>query len=172
MSVESTLRAAFGGANAFDPGAIMACWNPDGTYDNPGVGPAATGFEAVRACMVKPCDGVRRRGQRVGLGSPRRPANRHGEPRPTCCVSNLNRWATQSMEPQMHTDPHRSETAIHSPSLIRVHLCASVVNFSSPRVQRGSRRCTTYAPVTCRPEDERWATRIPRSTRIHRRLTT
>ena len=53
------------GVNAYSPDAIMACWNPDGTYDNPTVGPAATGYEAVKACMTRLCDGVRSRGQRL-----------------------------------------------------------------------------------------------------------
>jgi hypothetical protein len=85
MSLESTLRAAFAGVNAFDPDAIMACWNPDGTYDNPGVGRADAGFAAVRACMVKLCDAVRGRGQqlvvdRVTIGPSHAVAEWHVEP--------------------------------------------------------------------------------------------
>ncbi len=65
MVSESTLRAAFDGVNAYSPDAIMACWNPDGTYDNPTVGMPATGRAAVRECMVRLCDGVRIRGQQL-----------------------------------------------------------------------------------------------------------
>ncbi len=65
MSLESTMRAAFAGVNAHSPDDIMACWNPDGIYDNPNVGPAATGQEAVRDCMVRLCDSVRSRGQQL-----------------------------------------------------------------------------------------------------------
>lgn len=64
-SIERTLLAAFAGVNAYDPDAIMSVWNPGGTYDNPTTGPAATGFDAVRACMVRLCDGVKAKGQQL-----------------------------------------------------------------------------------------------------------
>ena len=79
------MRAAFAGVNAYDPDAIMSVWNPDGVYDNPNVGAAASGYEAVRACMVRLCDGVRARGQqlivdRVTTGSTHVVAEWHVEP--------------------------------------------------------------------------------------------
>jgi hypothetical protein len=85
MSLESTMRAAFDGVNAYDADAIMKVWNPDGVYDNPTVGPAAQGFDAVRACMVRLCDGVRGRGQqlvvdRVTTGASHVVAEWHVEP--------------------------------------------------------------------------------------------
>ena len=85
LPLELTMRAAFDGVNAYDPDAIMSCWNPEGVYDNPNVGPAATGFDAIRACMVKLCDGVRTRGQklvvdRVTTGATHVVAEWHVEP--------------------------------------------------------------------------------------------
>ena len=61
MSLETTMRAAFAGVNAYSPDDIMKVWNPDGVYDNPSTGPAAKGYDAVRGCMVKLCDGVKSR---------------------------------------------------------------------------------------------------------------
>ena len=85
MSLESTLRAAFAGVNAYDPDAIMAVWNPDGVYDNPNVGAAQRGFDDVRGCMVKLCDSVRAKGQqlvvdRVTAGARHVVAEWHVEP--------------------------------------------------------------------------------------------
>ncbi len=85
MSLESTMRAAFDGVNAYSPDAIMACWNPNGVYDNPNVGAAATGDAAVRQCMVRLCDGVRSRGQqlvvdRITVGTSHVVAEWHVEP--------------------------------------------------------------------------------------------
>ena len=65
MSLESVMRRAFDGVNAYDPDLIMSCWSPIGIYDNPGVGPAGHGYDAVRACMVKLCDAVRQRGEQL-----------------------------------------------------------------------------------------------------------
>jgi hypothetical protein len=84
--LESTMRAAFAGVNAFDPDAIMANWNSDGVYDNPNVGPAAKGYNAVRQCMVKLCDGVKSRDEhlvvdRVTTGEKHVVAEWHVEPK-------------------------------------------------------------------------------------------
>ena len=83
--LEITMRAAFAGVNAFDPDAIMACWNDGGSYDNPSVGPAAIGRTDVRACMVRLCDNVRTRGHqlvvdRVTVGQSHVVAEWHVEP--------------------------------------------------------------------------------------------
>ncbi len=85
MSLEATMRTAFAGVNGYDPDAIMAVWNPGGTYDNPTTGPAATGYQAVRACMVRLCDSVRAKGQqlvvdRVTVGGQHVVAEWHVEP--------------------------------------------------------------------------------------------
>ena len=85
MSIEQMMRAAFDGVNAGDPDAIMACWSAVGTYDNPTVGPPATGPADVRACMVKLCYRVRSRGQqltvdRVTVGTRHVIAEWHVEP--------------------------------------------------------------------------------------------
>ena len=85
MSLESTMRAAFAGVNAYSPDAIMKVWNPEGVYDNPSTGPAAKGYDAVRGCMVKLCDGVKSRGEqlvvdRVTVGKNHVVAEWHVEP--------------------------------------------------------------------------------------------
>ncbi|MEM1447192.1 MAG: nuclear transport factor 2 family protein [Planctomycetota bacterium] len=58
-----TLLAAFEAVNAGSPDGIMDCWNPGGTYDNPMVGSAQTGYDAVRVCMVNLVDGLAKTGQ-------------------------------------------------------------------------------------------------------------
>lgn len=63
MSRKATLRTAFDAVNAQSPDGIMACWNPEGTYDNPMVGSAQTGFDAVHTCMVNLVDGLTKTGQ-------------------------------------------------------------------------------------------------------------
>ena len=85
MSLEETMRAAFAGVNTNDPDAIMACWSPEGVYDNPSVGPAVRGHDAMRAGMVRLCDGVNSRGQqlivdRVTVGDRHVVAEWHVEP--------------------------------------------------------------------------------------------
>jgi hypothetical protein len=83
--LESTMRVAFDGMNVFSPDAIMGCWNKGGVYDNPLIGAPARGFDAVRECMVKLCDGVKSRGEqfvvdRVTVGDTHVVAEWHVEP--------------------------------------------------------------------------------------------
>jgi hypothetical protein len=61
----TSLLAAFEGVNAYDPDAIMACWVRDGVYDNPMVGAAQTGFDAVRHCMANLTSGLKASGHRL-----------------------------------------------------------------------------------------------------------
>lgn len=63
MRRKETLLAAFNAVNTRSPDGIMECWNRDGTYDNPMVGSAQTGFDAVHACMVNLVDGLAKSGQ-------------------------------------------------------------------------------------------------------------
>ncbi|MEL7088956.1 MAG: nuclear transport factor 2 family protein [Planctomycetota bacterium] len=67
MSRRDTLLAAFDAVNAQSPDGIMACWNPDGTYDNPMVGSARTGYDDVHACMVNLVDGLAKTGQTLAV---------------------------------------------------------------------------------------------------------
>lgn len=81
-----TLLAAFAGVNARSPDAIMACWSPAGTYDNPMTGTPATGYDAVRECMVNLCNGLEKTGStlivdRVTVGEANVVAEWHVEPR-------------------------------------------------------------------------------------------
>ena len=50
--LKSVLQAAFDAVNRRDVDGIMSNWSSAGVYDNPMVGHAATGTEAVRQCMV------------------------------------------------------------------------------------------------------------------------
>lgn len=63
MSRKDTLLAAFNAVNAQSPDSIMACWNHEGTYDNPMVGSAQTGFDDVHVCMVNLVDGLVKTGR-------------------------------------------------------------------------------------------------------------
>ena len=79
------MRAAFQGVNDRSPDAIMACWAPDGVYDNPMTGTAARGFDAVRNCMVSLCDGLAKSGHslvvdRVTVGERNVVAEWHVQP--------------------------------------------------------------------------------------------
>ncbi|MGN6506925.1 MAG: nuclear transport factor 2 family protein [Tepidisphaeraceae bacterium] len=86
LAPRDILLAAFAGVNDYSPDGIMACWEREGVYDNPMVGQAAEGFEAVRACMVNLVDGLRAKGQslvvdRVTVGERHVLAEWHVEPR-------------------------------------------------------------------------------------------
>ncbi|HEY0007800.1 MAG TPA: nuclear transport factor 2 family protein [Tepidisphaeraceae bacterium] len=63
MAIEATLLAAFKAVNERSPEGVMACWSSDGVYDNPMVGNAAKGYDAVKQCMVNLIDGLSARGQ-------------------------------------------------------------------------------------------------------------
>jgi hypothetical protein len=81
-----TLLAAFKGVNDYSPDGIMACWKPDGVYDNPMVGQAAVGHDAVRQCMVNLVNTFKPNGQylvvdRLTEGKSNIIAEWHVEPR-------------------------------------------------------------------------------------------
>jgi hypothetical protein len=80
------MLAAFKGVNDRSPDGIMACWASDGVYDNPMVGQAAEGYDAVRQCMVNLCDGLGKSGHslvvdRITLGEHNVVAEWHVEPK-------------------------------------------------------------------------------------------
>ena len=86
MTIRDTMLAAFAGVNARSPDAIMACWGPEGVYDNPMTGTPARGTEAVRQCMVNLCDGLAKSGatlvvDRTTVGESNVVAEWHVEPR-------------------------------------------------------------------------------------------
>ena len=86
MSQKETLLAAFKGVNDYSPDGIMACWERDGVYDNPMVGQAAEGYDAVRQCMVNLINTFQPKGQylivdRVTVGESNVIAEWHVEPR-------------------------------------------------------------------------------------------
>ncbi|MGC4031892.1 MAG: nuclear transport factor 2 family protein [Tepidisphaeraceae bacterium] len=82
---KAVMLAAFKGVNDRSPDGIMACWASDGVYDNPMVGAAAEGYDAVRQCMVNLCDGLAKSGHflvvdRVTIGEHNVVAEWHVEP--------------------------------------------------------------------------------------------
>jgi len=86
MSIKDTMLAAFKGVNDYSPDAIMACWERHGIYDNPMVGTAAEGYDAVRQCMVNLVNAFQPNGQflvvdRVTVGESNVIAEWHVEPR-------------------------------------------------------------------------------------------
>lgn len=85
MPHKDVMLAAFQGVNDRSPDAIMACWSSDGVYDNPMVGQAAEGYDAVRQCMVNLIDGLSKSGHslvvdRITLGERNVVAEWHVEP--------------------------------------------------------------------------------------------
>ena len=62
---KDVMLAAFKGVNDRSPDAIMACWSLDGIYDNPMIGAPASGFPAVRQCMVNLCESLARSGHQL-----------------------------------------------------------------------------------------------------------
>ena len=86
MPIKATMLAAFQGVNDYSPDAIMACWERHGIYDNPMVGTAAEGYDAVRQCMVNLVNAFQPNGQflvvdRVTVGESNVIAEWHVEPR-------------------------------------------------------------------------------------------
>ena len=61
------MRRVFAAVNAYDTPAVLRDWNPEGIYDNPSVGAAAHGHDAVFARIDGFVQAVKKRGETIGL---------------------------------------------------------------------------------------------------------
>ena len=61
------MRRVFAAVNAYDTAAVLRDWNHEGIYDNPAVGPAARGYDAVFARIDGFVQSVKKRGETIGL---------------------------------------------------------------------------------------------------------
>jgi hypothetical protein len=66
-TIEMVMRRVFAAVNAYDTAAVLRDWNPKGVYDNPAVGPAAEGHDAVFARIDGFVQNVKKRGETIRL---------------------------------------------------------------------------------------------------------